>query len=112
MATVQVLWQDSGQTATESKKKKRGVGSTTESWVYTPNNRRRPEAPLTSLPKLTPVKNVEDNNRVGGGGEKGRSQNKNHKKTEAKGWWSKQGHSWRMCINTKMLLCQSFKPCR
>ena len=32
--------------------------------VYTPNNRCRPEAPLTSLPKLTPVKNVEDR-RVG-----------------------------------------------
>lgn len=42
------------------------MGSTTESWVYTPNNRCRPEAPLTSLPKLTPVKNVEDNRRVGG----------------------------------------------
>lgn len=26
--------------------------------LYTPNNRCRPEAPLTSLPKLTPVKNV------------------------------------------------------
>lgn len=30
---------------------------------YTPNNRCRPEAPLTSLTKLTPVKN--DENRKG-----------------------------------------------
>lgn len=63
----------------DSHRKKR-VGSTTESWVYTPNNRCRPEAPLTSLPKLTPVKNVEDNRRVGGE-EKGRTtQDKNHKR--------------------------------
>lgn len=51
--------------------------------VYTPNNRCRPEAPLTSLPKLTPVKNVEEERRVEEG-EKGRTsqdekKNKNHK---------------------------------
>lgn len=40
--------------------------------VYTPNNRCRPEAPLTSLPKLTPVKNVEEDRRVEEG-EKGRT---------------------------------------
>lgn len=49
--------------------------------VYTPNNRCRPEAPLTSLPKLTPVKNVEEDRRVGEG-EKGRTtqEKKNHKR--------------------------------
>ena len=50
-------WQREGE--------KRGVGSATESGVYTPNNRCRPEAPLTSLPKLTPVKNVEEDRRAG-----------------------------------------------
>lgn len=42
------------------------MGSTTECRVYTPNKRCRPEAPLTSLPKLTPVKNVEEDRREGG----------------------------------------------
>ena len=36
----------------------RREGGGAEKGVYTPNNRRRPEAPLTSLTKLTPVKNV------------------------------------------------------
>lgn len=53
-----------------SGKERRGVGSATESRVYTPNNRCRPEAPLTSLPKLTPAKNVEEDRRVGEGGER------------------------------------------
>lgn len=48
--------------------------------VYTPNNRCRPEAPLTSLPKLTPVKNVEDR-RVGEEEEKEEQHKiKNHKR--------------------------------
>lgn len=47
--------------------------------VYTPNNRCRPGTPLTSLPKFTPVKNVED--RRAGEGEKGRTtQGENHKR--------------------------------
>lgn len=46
---------------TEQRKERAGL--------YTPNNRCRPEAPLTSLPKLTPVKNV--GRTVGrGGGER------------------------------------------
>lgn len=47
--------------------------------VYTPNNRCRPEAPLTSLPKLTPVKNVEEERRVEEG-EKGRTSQDEKKK--------------------------------
>lgn len=43
--------------------------------LYTPNNRCRPEAPLTSLPKLTPVKNVGEDS-----GEKGRGKRKNNKR--------------------------------
>lgn len=64
----------------QRQRQKRGGGSATECGVYTPNNRCRPEAPLTSLPKLTPVKNVEEDRRVGKG-EKGRTtQDKNHKR--------------------------------
>lgn len=43
--------------------------------LYTPNNRCRPEAPLTSLPKLTPVKNVREDSR-----ERGRGKRKNNKR--------------------------------
>lgn len=47
--------------------------------MYTPNNRCRPEAPLTSLPKLTPVKNVEEEDSRDGEEEKGKTaQDKNH----------------------------------
>lgn len=57
--------------------------------LYTPNNRCRPEAPLTSLPKLTPVKNVgEDSGR--GEGEKGRTtkdKNNDNKKNEKTERW-------------------------
>lgn len=52
----------------KEKEGERGSAAT-ECRVYTPNNRCRP-APLTSLPKLTPVKNVEEDRRVGGGGER------------------------------------------
>ena len=51
-------------------RRKRGVGSATKCEVYTPNNRCRPEAPLTSLPKLTPVKNVKEDRRGGEGGDR------------------------------------------
>lgn len=50
-----------------SRKKRQVVGRATECRVYTPNKRCRPEAPLTSLPKLTPVKNVGEDRRDGGG---------------------------------------------
>lgn len=50
--------------------------------LYTPNNRCRPEAPLTSLPKLTPVKNVGEDSRRGEG-EKGRT-TKDKKKNDNK----------------------------
>ncbi len=64
----------------QQQREKRELGSTTECRVYTPNNSCRPEAPLTSLPKLTPVKNVEEDRRVGEE-EKGRTtQDKNHKR--------------------------------
>lgn len=43
---------------------------------YTPNNRCRPEAPLTSLPKLTPVKNDEDRKGEGERGNKTRLKKK------------------------------------
>lgn len=43
--------------------------------LYTPNNRCRPEAPLTSLPKLTPVKNVGEDS-----GERGRVRRKDNKR--------------------------------
>lgn len=47
--------------AKREQRAKKGMGSTTTcgGGGYTPNNRCRPEAPLTSLPKLTPVKNDE-----------------------------------------------------
>lgn len=45
---------------------------------YTPNNRCRPEAPLTSLPKLTPVKNDED--RKGEGERRNKTRFKKKKK--------------------------------
>lgn len=44
---------------------------------YTPNNRCRPEAPLTSLTKLTPVKNDED--RKGEGGRRNKTRFKKNK---------------------------------
>lgn len=48
-----------GQTGTETRDKN-GQHYQTSGEGYTPNNRCRPEAPLTSLPKLTPAKNDED----------------------------------------------------
>lgn len=60
---IPISWQDGGQTAVESKKKEKAG-------LYTPNNRCRPEAPLTSLPKLTPVKNVEEDSWGRGKGRK------------------------------------------
>lgn len=73
-------------------------GSATECWVYTPNNRCRPEAPLTSLPKLTPVKNVEEDRRDGEGEEeeKGRTtQDKNHKRQKQRdGGQSRDTAKW------------------
>lgn len=45
---------------------------------------------MTSLPKLTPVKDVEEGRRAGEE-EKGRTQdNKNHERQEAEGWWPNQ----------------------
>lgn len=64
----------------QRQKEKNGVIGCTKCGVYTPNNRCRPEAPLTSLPKLTPAKNAEGNGRVGEE-EKGRTtQDKNQKR--------------------------------
>lgn len=56
------------------------MGGATECRVYTPNKRCRPEAPLTSLPKLTPVKNVEEDRRDGGG--RTTTEDKNHKRQQ------------------------------
>ena len=52
----------------EQRKEGAALPSVKVGGVYTPNNRCRPEAPLTSLPKLTPVNNEEDRK---GGGEEG-----------------------------------------
>lgn len=65
---IPIWWHGGGQTMAESTERNRL--QTVK--VYTPNNRCRPEAPLTSLPKLTPVKNVEEDRRVEVG-EKGRT---------------------------------------
>lgn len=69
---------DGGQTAAESKKRNGQHYQVPGS--YTPNNRCRPEAPLTSLPKLTPVKNDEDRKREGERRNKTRFKKKNHKR--------------------------------
>lgn len=67
-----VKWEQRAKKAMGSTTKCRGGGG-----GYTPNNRCRPEAPLTSLTKLTPVKNDED--RKGEGGRRNKTRFKKNK---------------------------------
>lgn len=72
------------QWSNSSREKRHEWGALTSAGVYTPNNRCRPEAPLTSLTKLTPVKNVEEDKEVGDGKKEGTKQDlkKNHRRQE------------------------------
>lgn len=69
---------DEGQKATE--RRERNGQHYQVPGCYTPNNRCRTEAPLTSLPKLTPVKNDEDSKGEGGKEEQNKIKKKNHKR--------------------------------
>lgn len=87
----------------EEWRKEKGVRTVLLAYgIYTPN-RCRPEAPLTSLPKLTPVKNLEDRRR----GETKNTRCKSWSR-HAEEWLSNQEFSTIMMNNEKLWLSRSF----